>query len=69
MATETPGERLDRKNREAGEARDKATAKARKDELASQQAVVDAVTAVTRDKDGDPIAIEVPAGVTGVIKP
>lgn len=54
---ETPGQRLDRKIAEAGQASDKARAKAHADALAEQKAVDDAIAGLTRDKDGDPVAI------------
>jgi len=60
MATETAGQRLDRKTAERGEARDKQIAADHKAEEAKQAAILKATEAVTRDKDGDPIPIVVP---------
>ena len=49
--------RIVAKAEKSAKASDAARAKARKDELDHQQAVIDAVFDVTHDKDGDPVAI------------
>jgi hypothetical protein len=57
MATDKAEERQQSKLEARAAAQDKAVAKAREDELASQEAVRKAIFDATHDKDGDPIPL------------